>query len=449
VNVSKTYAVHSLPASLGTPPSMSTATPASGPLTIYNNPISIVPNFKNLGIEFSIEEGRWTPFLQRNLQSARTSAHYITMMCKLGIPLCPRTVKNLSQSLVYSVMEFGIQIWGPFCPPRNIVERDSFRLFVIRQSMRLHPYWKDCPRGPRIYPSSSLVLRLDWGISPVKHRIAELTFRYWNRVLTMSTASPLRRSFVQWFSYFTRASAPRVADDWFRAAGAIFATYGLSRFFLAMTPVPYGELSEAFINLWTKHEMDYADRPACNGRLLHYVPIIEALAAKASGYVHKLTSDERGSFSAKKRVITIYKLGMASYLSSWVSLHHGPNAVRIMTVIRSGCAPALCACCTDELPPAHALLHILVECCSLQLATLRQRLLCEIETNLPEPVSTRIRAKGLLCNVSFLLAHVEIDYELMTLLSPKDGEIVLSRLLRYLADFLRGIYLLQYYVRPV
>jgi len=54
--------------------------------------------------------------------------------------------------------------------------------------------------------------------------------------------------------------------------------------------------------------MDYSDRPACNGRLLHYVPIIEALAAKARGYIHKLTSDERGSFSAKKRVITIYKL---------------------------------------------------------------------------------------------------------------------------------------------
>ena len=259
-------------------------------------------------------------FLQRNLQSARASAHYITMMCKLGIPLCPRSVKNLAQSLVFSVMEFGIQIWGPFCPPRNIVERDSFRLFVIRQSMRLHPFWKDCPRGPRIYPSSSLVLRLDRGISPVKHRIAELTFRYWNRVLTMSTASPLRRSFVQWFTYFTRASAPPVVDNWFRAAGAIFATYGLSRFFLAMTPVPYGELSEAFVNLWTKHEMDYADRPACNGRLLHYVPIIEALAAKGRGYIHKLTSDERGSFSAKKRVITIYKLGMASYLSSCMGL---------------------------------------------------------------------------------------------------------------------------------
>ena len=92
-----------------------------------------------------------------------------------------------------------------------------------------------------------------------------------------------------------------------------------------------------------------------------------------------------------------------------------------------------------------------MECDSLQLATLRQRLLCEIVTNLPEPVSTRIRAKGLLRNVSFLLAHVEIDYTnlLMTLLSPKDGEIVLSRLLRYLSDFLRGIYLLQYYVRTV
>jgi hypothetical protein len=126
--------------------------------------------------------------------------------------------------------------------------------------MRLHPFWKDCPRGPRIYPSSSLVLRLDWGISPVKHRIAELTFRYWNRVLTMSTASPLRKRFVQLMVYLLNLHVHLLllcmADDWFRAAGAIFATYGPSRFFLAMTPVPYGELSEAFVNLWTMQARD-------------------------------------------------------------------------------------------------------------------------------------------------------------------------------------------------
>jgi hypothetical protein len=172
VNVPKTYILHFLPADANLPgsrSSMSTSIPPSGPLTIYGNPVFIVSHFKYLGIEFSIETGRLAPFLNRNLQSAKASAHYLIMMYKIGIPLSSRTVKNLTQSLVYSVLEFGMQTWGPFCPPVNLVQWDSFRLHVLRQYLRIHPFWNGKPRGPNIYSCSSIVLRFDWGISPTKH----------------------------------------------------------------------------------------------------------------------------------------------------------------------------------------------------------------------------------------------------------------------------------------
>jgi hypothetical protein len=213
-------------------------------------------------------------------------------------------------------------------------------LHVLRQSLRIHPFWNGIPRGLNIYPCSSIVLRLDWGISPTKHRSAELTFRYWNRVLRMPPNSPLRRNFTTWHAHFTDPSVATVRDDWFGATRKVFATYGLLNYFDNLRPVPYSEPSSAFVEIWTDYETDYVRRPACRGRLDHFLPIIATLTAEALGYIRALTDEARCSSFSTTRVITIYKLRMAQYLSAWDSLPHGLNVVRMMTVIRSGYAPS-------------------------------------------------------------------------------------------------------------
>jgi hypothetical protein len=99
---------------------------------------------------------------------------------------------------------------------------------------------------------------------------------------------------------------------------------------------------------------------------------------------------------------------MAPYLSAWDSLPNGPNVVRMMTVIRSGYASLLCTCCTSLLAPADALQHILIDCSSFQLISLRTRLRSDLEAALPQAMFARIVSRNLLCEISFLLFHVNL-----------------------------------------
>ena len=80
--------------------------------TIYGSSLEVVTEFKNLGIEFTMGHDRWSTFLSRTLLRARGASFFISRFVQSGMQLSPRIVKYLSQSLVNSICEYGVQIYG-------------------------------------------------------------------------------------------------------------------------------------------------------------------------------------------------------------------------------------------------------------------------------------------------------------------------------------------------
>ena len=417
---------------------METASPSPA-LTIYGKPISVVPFFKNLGIEIALGPNRWTPFFQRNLKSAQQSAHYITSMAKMGIPIDPRTLKTLLQSLVFSVLEYGMQVWGPFCSPSVYYERDAFRLHALRTAVGLDKYWPNIPRGRRRYPCTSVLLRLDWGISPTAHRIAELTFRFWNRCLLLNRSATHAKLFRQWALHFRTSRTPH-PDDWFASARSVFADYNLLSYFDELRPIPYGVLCVAFVSYWSLHEEILIDEMPNMQRLSHYKTIIASYKRRAENYITALSDDRRRSYNPSGRVITIYKMGLAKYLSLWRAPGHGPNAIRIISVIRSGYGPQTCIDCGAQLLPQDVLHHLLVSCTSPALGALLRSLAADIDSCVPQIVIAHLHRTNAIETRDFLLMHFEGDTFLMSLDAKEIRKTHLWPLLRCLSTFLRAIY---------
>ena len=107
--------------------------------TIYGTQLAVVTEFKNLGIEFTMGHDRWATFLSRSLLSARGASFYISRFVQSGMLLSPRIVRYLSQSMVHSICEYGVQIWGPFlCSQAGLRQHlhaiDTMKFSVLRSS---------------------------------------------------------------------------------------------------------------------------------------------------------------------------------------------------------------------------------------------------------------------------------------------------------------------------
>ena len=153
--------------------------------------------------------GRWSTFLSRTLLRARGASFFISRFVQSRMQLSPRIVKYLSQSLVNSICEYGVQIWGPFlCSQadlrKHLTAIDTLKFSVLRSSLGLHRYYPSLPRKSYWHPTSSFLLRTDMGVAPMRHRCAELLFAYWNTSLAFnkdchrSPSANVGRTFMPW-----------------------------------------------------------------------------------------------------------------------------------------------------------------------------------------------------------------------------------------------------------
>ena len=187
-------------------------------------------------IKFTMGHDRWSTFLSRTLLRARGASFFISRFVQSGMQLSPRIVKYFSQSLVNSICEYGVQIWGPFlCSQadlrKHLTAIDTLKFSVLRSSLGLHRYYPSLPRKSYWHPTSSFLLRTDMGVAPMRHRCAELLFPYWNTSLEFNKDYFTITFRQRWADFNALAPATSYSDSWFPLARALFASFVLTEIY--------------------------------------------------------------------------------------------------------------------------------------------------------------------------------------------------------------------------
>ena len=347
--------------------------------------------------------------------------------------LSPSVVRYLAQTLVYSICEYGAQIWGPYlcsqAPLRkHLAAIDTFKFSVLRSALGLHRYYPSLPRKSYWLPTSSALLRLDNGVAPMHHRCAELVFAFWNTTLANKRDYFSITFHQRWSAFQVLGADATSADSWFPHARALFKAYELESYFVNYRKIEYERLCMAFIKRGTDYELRQVRlRSAHPGgqrrlqRLVHLEPAIMHLQCKALAELSAIDAEVRTSVRLHESVISIYNCGQPLYLQLWGRSPAHPRLIRRFLTIRSGYLPRLCRNCKHFYPTLH---HILVSCSSTFLKSARLALRRDLNLllrsdGIPPPVRPQLSThlSQFLMRIDFLLLDWDMQ-DFRALYSP-------------------------------
>lgn len=314
--------------------------------TLCGSTISLVEEYKYLGVEMGAERGKWNSMLERRFKLAQVELNLTLWRGGGACGLRPRTFVALWQAKCRPLLEYGAEVWeGDGVSNKWVDKLERLQYTFAKAVLRL----KGNP--------SAVGLRAELGLSLLQSRRQELKLRYWRKLCRADSSRLLSLVFR---NRYAEAVAGQAKSSCLQSFKTLFSEYGLSGAWLSGP--------DADLTSWDQDVHDAAMKcragkedvaMARSSSLTNYVGLGHRSVDGVANYLDD-TSNRAGV-----RMMTKMRLGYVMLLNTVAKIAGWPNG--------AGCV--MCSGGTEDVS------HFLQSCPALKVC--RERLGVELRGLLP------------------------------------------------------------------